>query len=65
MASDVDLGIEALFARIQSSQAAKRFKLLRFATAEELASTFQTERAELPEQQDFLGFQSDSKPKTP
>lgn len=65
MASDVDLGFEALFASIRSSQTAKRFKLLRFATTEDLARTFQTERPELPEQKDLLVFQSDSKPKTP
>lgn len=65
MISDMDQRFEALFARIQSSQTAKRFKLLRFATTGDLASTFQPERPELSKQEEFLGFQSDSKPKTP
>lgn len=63
--SDIGQQFEALFALIQSPQTAKRFKHLRFATTEDLARIFQSERPELPEQQDLLGFQSDSKPKPP
>lgn len=61
MVSDMDLEFKALFARIQSSQTAKRFKLLRFATTEDLARTFQSEENELPELEERLDFQSDSK----
>tara|TARA_R100000656_G_scaffold110625_1_gene82593 strand:+ start:268 stop:465 length:198 start_codon:yes stop_codon:yes gene_type:complete len=59
MASYVDLGFEALFASIRSSQTAKRFKLLRFATTEDLARTFRPERTEFPEQEELLGSESD------
>lgn len=62
MVSDMDLRFEALFARIQSSQTAIRFKLLRFATTEDLARTFRPESPELPKQEEPLGLQSDSKP---
>lgn len=65
MVSDLDLEFEALFHRIQSPETAKRFKLLRFATPEDLARTFQPEKTEIPKQEDLSGFQSDSKPKTP
>lgn len=62
MVSDMDLQFDALFARIQSSQTAKRFKLLRFATTEDLAQTFRPESPELPDHEELLGLQSDSKP---
>jgi hypothetical protein len=61
MVSDLDLEFEALFARIRSSHTAKRFKLLRFATTEDLARTFQPEKPELPAQKELLSMQSDSK----
>lgn len=62
MVSDMNQEFEALFARIQSPETAKRFKLLRFATSEDLARTFRSERPELPKRDEHLGFQSDSKP---
>lgn len=65
MVSDMNLQFKALFACIQSSQTRERFKLLRFATTEDLAQTFRPEKTELPEQEDLSGFQSDSKPQTP
>lgn len=65
MVSDLDLEFEALFARIRSPHTAKRFKLLQFATTEDLVRTFQLEKPELPEQKELLGFQSDSKLQTP
>lgn len=58
MVSDIDLEFEALFARIRSSHTVKRFKLLRFATTEDLARTFQPE---LPAQKELLSLQCDSK----
>lgn len=61
MDSDMDLEFEALFARIQSPETAKRFKLLRFATTEDLARTFQCEKTEVIEQKELLGFHSESK----
>ncbi len=65
MISDTSQEIEALFARIRSAETAKRFKLLRFATTEDLARTFRPERSEPPEQGELLGFQSGSKSQTP
>lgn len=65
MVSDVDLQFEALFACIKSSQTAERFKLLRFATSEDLARTFRPESPELPKQEELLGLQSDPKPEAP
>ncbi|WP_062057794.1 hypothetical protein [Cellvibrio sp. OA-2007] len=65
MGSNMDQEIEALFARIQSPQTARRFKLLRSATTEELARTFRPEKTELPKQEELLGFLSDSKLQTP
>lgn len=61
MVSDTNLQFDALFASIQSSQTRERFKLLRFATTEDLARTFQPERMEFPEQQELLGFQFQAK----
>lgn len=61
MVSDMNLQFEALFACIKSSQTCERFKLLRFATTEDLARTFRPERAEFPEQEELLDFESDSK----
>lgn len=61
MVSDTNLQFEALFACIKSSQTRERFKLLRFATTEDLARTFRPERTEFPEQKEFLSFPSDAK----
>jgi hypothetical protein len=62
MVSNLDLKFEALFARIKSPQTAKRFKLLRFSTTEDLAETFRPEKSQPPEKEELLGFQSGSKP---
>lgn len=64
MVSDMNLEFKALFSRIQSPETAKRFKLLRFVTPEDLARTFQAEKTEISKHEDLSGFQSDSKPKT-
>lgn len=61
MISDTNLHFEALFASIRSSHTCERFKLLRFATTEDLARTFRSERTEFPEQKELVGFLSDAK----
>ena len=63
MVFDTDLQFEAPFACIKSSQTRERFKLLRFATTEDLARTSRPERTEFPEQKEFLGFPSDANPR--
>lgn len=65
MVSDTSHEIEALFARIRSPETAKRFKLLRFATTQDLARTFRPERSAPPEQKELLCFQSGSKSQIP
>lgn len=61
MVSDMELKFESLFASIQSPQTRERFKLLRFATTEDLARTFQHERTDFLEQKELLGLQAASK----
>lgn len=61
MVSDIDSKFEELFSCIKSSQTAKRFKLLRFATTEDLARTFQHEKTEFAEQEELVGFETDVK----
>lgn len=59
MASELDEELNELFARIQSPQTAKRFKLLSSVPMKELAECFKPDNYKLHEQADFPCFEPD------